>query len=320
VGLIRQACLGLKAAHDAGVIHRDIKPANIMITEEGVVKIADLGLVKQADDESTRLTVTGSGMGTPSYMPPEQAKSAKHVDARSDIYALGVTFYHMLTGDLPFKGETAYEVIQAHEQGKYKSPKTVRPEVSGDLSLVVEKMMAKKPEHRFQNCGEIIEALDRTTGSAAAEIAAQVKPAAAPTPEAIWYIRATKDGQEKLYKTEEATLKALIRQGKVSRNAAFRRGSTGEFKPLSAFPQLGRLPEAGAATPVPRDDGEKRGHPKLREFYTQIETNARHRAKMKKLKRILVRYVLPVVVIGALAIAGLKYKDQIMPLIKQLTG
>src|SRR6266567_7426089 len=95
----------LDHAHSKGLVHRDIKPDNIMITRQGFVKLADLGLAKAAD-ENQGLTQTGSGFGTPYYMPPEQARNAKYVDNRSDIYALGATLYHLLTGKVPFTGDT----------------------------------------------------------------------------------------------------------------------------------------------------------------------------------------------------------------------
>ena len=314
IAIMKQACEGLAAAHEAGVIHRDIKPANIMIAAGDVVKIADLGLVKQTDDEATRLTVTGSGMGTPSYMPPEQAKSAKHVDVRSDIYALGVTFYHMLTGDLPYKGETAYEVIESHESGRHKSPKSLRPEISTAVELIIEKMMARKPENRFQQVTEVLSALDRATGSAVAEIVQAQKEAKGAT----WYVRAPKGEKEVVYKLDEKTLRTLVRQGKVHRKAVYRMGEEGEFRPLGAFPQLGQLPAKGSAAAAQGKktaDKAKRGQ-ELRSLYDGLEEEARRRRDAKRIKRFILRVVIPILLVAALAIVALVFKDQIMGLVR----
>ena len=110
---ITLACAhALQYAHASGVVHRDIKPANILINRQGQVKIADLGMVKEFDEEMS-LTQTGHGVGTPWYMPLEQARNAKDTDARSDIYALGCMLYCLLTGQPPFSGHTLVEVIEA---------------------------------------------------------------------------------------------------------------------------------------------------------------------------------------------------------------
>ncbi|MEZ6129434.1 MAG: serine/threonine-protein kinase [Planctomycetaceae bacterium] len=145
----------LKHAHDLNMVHRDIKPDNILLTSKGVVKVADFGLAKVID-EDTSMTKSGTGMGTPMYMPPEQARSAKTVDQRSDIYALGATLYHMLTGRLPFTGSTALELILAKEMGKYESARKIRPEIPERLDLIVDKMMAKESRHRYGDCADVV--------------------------------------------------------------------------------------------------------------------------------------------------------------------
>src|SRR5258708_25966366 len=100
---------------DHKMIHRDIKPDNILLTNKGVVKVADMGLAKSTTDDMS-LTQTGTGAGTPVYMAPEQFKDAKHVDNRSDIYSLGCMLYRFLTGETPFKGETYVELFSAKEK------------------------------------------------------------------------------------------------------------------------------------------------------------------------------------------------------------
>jgi serine/threonine-protein kinase len=98
------AAAGLQHAHDQNLVHRDIKPGNILITGKGLVKVSDLGLAKAMTEEDLTLTRSGTGIGTPVYMPPEQMRDSKNVDARYDIYALGCVLYHCLTGRSPFKG------------------------------------------------------------------------------------------------------------------------------------------------------------------------------------------------------------------------
>ncbi|MEZ6130834.1 MAG: serine/threonine-protein kinase [Planctomycetaceae bacterium] len=148
----------LKHAHDLNMVHRDIKPDNILLTSKGSVKVADFGLAKLID-EDVSMTQTGTGLGTPLYMAPEQARSAKTVDQRSDIYSLGATLYHMLTGVPPMQGESALELILAKESGKYEPAKKLRPEIPERLSLIIDKMLAKESKHRYAACDEVVKDL-----------------------------------------------------------------------------------------------------------------------------------------------------------------
>ena len=145
----------LKHAHSQNMVHRDIKPDNILITQKGIVKVADFGLAK-AMDEDVSMTQSGTGLGTPLYMAPEQARNAKHVDERVDIYALGATLYHLLTGKLPFMANTALELILAKEKGTYPTARSLRSEIPERLDLIIDKMMAKDPNHRYKSCDEVI--------------------------------------------------------------------------------------------------------------------------------------------------------------------
>lgn len=145
----------LKYANEMSLIHRDIKPDNMLITEKGVVKLSDMGLAK-ATDEDMSMTQSGTGLGTPYYMPPEQASDAKHVDHRSDIYALGCTFYYFLTGDLPFKGNSAMELIVAKTKGNFTRARSLNKDIPERLDLVLDKMIAKDPKSRYQTYEELI--------------------------------------------------------------------------------------------------------------------------------------------------------------------
>jgi eukaryotic-like serine/threonine-protein kinase len=175
----------LQFAHAKNMVHRDIKPDNLLVTREGVVKVADLGLAK-AIDEDMSMTQSGTGLGTPHYMPPEQARNAKHVDARCDIYALGGTLYHFLTGELPFSGETVLELITAKEKGQFKPASRLNSAVPERLDLIIDKMMARDPKYRYASCAEVIHDLERlnlareTLSFAAGEGAAAVRRSSSP--------------------------------------------------------------------------------------------------------------------------------------------
>jgi serine/threonine-protein kinase len=149
----------LDHAHAQQLIHRDIKPGNILLTGKGVVKVADLGLAK-ALDEDVSLTRTGTGAGTPVYMSPEQARDAKHVDGRSDIHSLGCMLYCFLTGQPPFTGETLVQLVEAKEKGKFAPARRLNDQVPERLDLIIDKMVARNPDQRYQTCAELIKDLE----------------------------------------------------------------------------------------------------------------------------------------------------------------
>jgi serine/threonine protein kinase len=159
--IILDVAHGLEYAHAHNIIHRDIKPENILITRSGVAKLTDLGLSKQTDQSSV-LTGMRQGFGTPYYMPYEQAINARDADARSDIFALGATLYHMLTGRVPFDGKNQIEILEKKEQGIYTPAYVVNPEIPEDLSAILDRMLARRPEDRFQTVSEVIVAVERT--------------------------------------------------------------------------------------------------------------------------------------------------------------
>ncbi|MBC8114585.1 MAG: serine/threonine protein kinase, partial [Candidatus Saccharimonas sp.] len=148
----------LQVAHNQSMVHRDIKPDNVMLTSKGKVKVADFGLAK-ATDEDMSMTQSGTGLGTPYYMAPEQARNAKHVDGRTDIYALGITLYYFVTGKLPFSGNSALEVIMSKEKGQFTAARKLNPEVPERLDLIIDKMIAKDLNTRCKDCGEAIKLL-----------------------------------------------------------------------------------------------------------------------------------------------------------------
>ncbi|MBM4113652.1 MAG: serine/threonine protein kinase, partial [Phycisphaerae bacterium] len=160
IEIVRQVALALKHAHAQGFIHRDIKPKNVMINKSGVVKLADLGLARAVSDKEAAEAEAGKAYGTPYYISPEQVRGAVDIGPPADIYGLGATFYHMVTGRLPFEGKTPSEVMHKHLKAPLVPPDHVNPQLSGGAAQIIEMMLTKNPRERYHSASELLEDLD----------------------------------------------------------------------------------------------------------------------------------------------------------------
>jgi serine/threonine protein kinase len=177
VAYTRQVLMALDYAHSQSVIHRDIKPSNIMLTSDGRVKLLDFGIALATPDP--RLTMTGAVVGSMHYIPPEQIYG-EPPDERSDLYAMGVTLYEMLTGRLPIEGASYPQVIAAHLQHRPTPPNVINPRISEGLSGVVMKALAKEKRDRWQSAKHFLGALDAAYPGSAVGPAVASYPASYP--------------------------------------------------------------------------------------------------------------------------------------------
>jgi predicted Ser/Thr protein kinase len=233
-GYILQAARGLRHAAQKGLIHRDVKPSNLMLTEDGVVKITDFGLAKAARAEA-QLTATGEVLGSPGYISPEQAQG-QAIDARSDIYSLGATFFQMVTGRLPFEAPTPVAMIVKHLNEPLRSPRMLNPRVPFPIAACIQKMMAKRPGERFQDYDALIRELERALATAQPAAPARAGAAAEAAPAApAWSGMTGIEGRPRARGNHEAV---------VSRPAPAE-GSRGSWFPLILAGAIGVLVVAG---------------------------------------------------------------------------
>lgn len=154
--VIMQLCSALDHAHKMGMVHRDVKPKNIMITPEGVVKLADMGLARETSDIEAAESEKGKAFGTPYYIAPEQVRGEIDIDGRADLYAVGATLFHMLTGRVPFEAKTPSEVMRKHITEQIVPPDHINTSLSGGISEVIEVAMAKKKSDRYASIEELM--------------------------------------------------------------------------------------------------------------------------------------------------------------------
>lgn len=179
VEYIAQTLSALSYAHQRGVVHRDIKPANMMLTPEGAIKLMDFGIAKAATDR--KLTMTGTTMGSLYYMSPEQIQGAANLDARSDLYSVGVSLYELVTGKRPFDGDSQFAIMAAHLEKTPVPPVTIDPRLPAELNDIILLSVAKDPNTRFQTANAFRNALlsiQGTVGRPATKFAATAMGAA----------------------------------------------------------------------------------------------------------------------------------------------
>jgi len=149
----------LNHAHQAGLIHRDVKPKNILITGDGVAKLADMGLARAVSDREAAEAEAGKAFGTPYYISPEQIRGEVNIDLRSDIYNFGCTLFHMVTGRVPFEGPDTSSILLKHLDEPLVPPDHINPELTVGICEVIELCMTKNPAKRYADTADLIEDL-----------------------------------------------------------------------------------------------------------------------------------------------------------------
>jgi serine/threonine-protein kinase len=160
--IVHRLCLALAHAHEFGVVHRDIKPENVMIREDGCLKLMDFGIAQILDHQ--RLTMTGQLLGSPAYMAPELI-SGKPIDARTDLFSVGVLLYQLATGQLPFAGRNPHEVLNRIADADYAPASSINPMVDEDLEDILKRALARDPEYRYQTARALASDLEDYLGS-----------------------------------------------------------------------------------------------------------------------------------------------------------
>jgi tetratricopeptide (TPR) repeat protein len=173
IQIARQLCAALEAAHAEGVVHRDLKPHNILLDQAGIPYITDFGLAKSVEAGAAGMTRAGEFLGTPRYMSPEQVEN-NPIDARSDLYSLGLILYEMVTGDVPFTSDSTLTLMLQRVKQKPKNPKQVNPEVPDSLARIIMRCLEKNPDKRYQSAREILDELDGRKPSAVSMRSVQI--------------------------------------------------------------------------------------------------------------------------------------------------
>jgi tetratricopeptide (TPR) repeat protein len=189
VRITRQLCLALEAAHSEGVIHRDLKPQNVLVDQEDQVFVSDFGLAKSLEVHASMMTAVGEVSGTPRYMSPEQVESGP-VDNRSDLYALGLILYEMVTADLPFESDSVLQAMYQRVTQSPKNPKAVNPDLPDYLVNIIMRCLEKDPAQRYQHARDILANLDRGESAPVDTIVPSAPAAPAPRSKmmAVWPI------------------------------------------------------------------------------------------------------------------------------------
>ena len=176
----RDIARALECAHNAGVIHRDVKPDNVLVSVDNTAKLADLGIAHRTNSSDTDVTPSGMAMGTPNYISPEQVRGEMSIDTRADIYSLGATLYHMLTGAPPYLGGTSAEVMSMHLTKPVPNPRAANPRISVRTNALIRKAMAKNRDDRHTTAHEFLADVEMLLSEESVTVAARSRPAAPP--------------------------------------------------------------------------------------------------------------------------------------------
>ena len=240
ISYTRQILAALRYAHKNGIIHRDIKPHNVLVDREGRVKVADFGIARAGASE---MTEAGSIVGTAQYLSPEQARGAP-VDESSDLYSTGIVLYELLTGTVPFTGETPVEIAMKHLSQTPEAPSARRPDIPHDLDLVVLRALAKEPAERYRTAAELdrdLELVARATRSAPRRRRRRRWCSPAPA-------RSTRRPQPALRRRSAARRRNLRRRGALSR---LRRDDRAPPQLVALGDRCGRDPRGRSGRVVP---------------------------------------------------------------------
>jgi serine/threonine-protein kinase len=282
----------LEHAHSRNIVHRDIKPDNILITRSGVSKLLDLGLARRLD-EASHLTAARQGFGTTYYMPYEQAINAKYADGRSDIYALGATLYHLITGAVPFPGDNHLEVVEKKNQGVFTPASKLNPAVPPIFDHILARMLARDPRDRYQTASELIVDLERSRLAAPVPTfadpnqalqdpwvqhcltssaeptrldpemptlptsASEPAPSPLPQTDGFWVLR-YRNAAGKLCRAQATTDQILVRlrRAKLSVKIEARHAGQKDYHPLSYYPEFKGIvpPTPPVGKPLPKKE------------------------------------------------------------------
>jgi serine/threonine protein kinase len=287
VRVVLDVAMGLEYLHARRLVHRDIKPGNILLTTSGVAKLADMGLAKDLN-ESSDLTALNQGFGTSWYMPYEQVLNARFVDGRSDIFALGATLYHLLTGKVPFDGATHAEVVAAKDRGEYTPASELNRSVPADLDRILARMLARDPRRRFQTASDLVVVLEqsrladrlpsfvdidvaRQDPEARARLESNGQPTrpdlglanpqpaenAAPAPAEMWHLR-FRDTRGQWFNRRVTTNQVLhgLREGLWPAGVEAARGTHRHYRPLEVYPEFRDGSDVAGTAILPAISGE----------------------------------------------------------------
>jgi serine/threonine-protein kinase len=270
---------GLEYLHHQRYVHRDIKPGNILIAPDGSAKLADLGVAKYLEN-TQGLTTLDQGVGTPYYMPWEQGINACLVDPRSDVFALGATFYHLLTGRVPFPGEDEVLIAKRKESGKYRPARHFVPSLPEGIDAVLARMLARDPRKRFASASEVVEVLSAAgltdgSGSFAIETEEAITQPLAPTRadlksqaevdtplddnEQIWLLKYQRpeDGSWRKLRGRTSEVIRLYEEGVLPDEVYAAREPAQVFRRLKAYPEF----RNAERKPNPAEDAKRPGNP-----------------------------------------------------------